>query len=109
MCLTDPRPGLRTKFLESPIPEVPEQDSWRLVGIVWKLTFYLGIHAAGDDEDIRIAVVVEIANSCTPAHEPSFDSNLRGSCTVIEVSLAIVPVYAAGVAHKMSLEDVKMA
>src|SRR5215469_620403 len=108
MRFRDSGPSFCPELFESPIPEIPEQNARRFVRVVRQFALDLRIDATRDDENIWIAIVVEVDHSRSPAYESSLDADLGGPGSIIKITLAVIAVDATGVAHEVGLEQIKM-
>ncbi len=80
-----------------------------LNGRDWQAFFGFGIDAAGDPEEIGVAVVIEIGKTGAPADVAGFDGESGGQRDVAEIPFAIVFVEDGGVFAEVSFEDVEIA
>src|SRR5437762_13314609 len=51
------------QFFERVIAEITKHGAWRLVRILWQLSFYLWVQDAGNKKQIWMVVVIALHNS----------------------------------------------
>src|SRR5271170_7799457 len=98
------RTGLLYKLFKGAITEVAKYDPRTLVGVLWKCFFNVGIDVAGDQKNIRTAVIVEIHDARSPTDEASFHTDPRDPGYIFKICLAIVAVETVSVFGEVRLE-----
>src|SRR5258708_32907397 len=97
-CATSTRVGRRNSragicdLFKGAIPEVSKENARRLVGVLRKLLFDLGIDASSYEEDVRPPIVIKIGDSCSPTGEANLNAELRLQSPIVKIAGSIVAV-----------------
>src|ERR1039457_5048952 len=75
--------------------------------VLRQFLLYLWIDAAGNPEQIRFAVVVEVLYPRSPTHIPGLDAQSRPDCHILEALLPPVGVERRSIFGEMRLQYVE--
>ena len=98
--------SLRTHFGEGAVTPIAKKDAGRAQRVPGRDAIQLRIDGAGRDEDVRVAVVVEVDQTCAEADVAGFVVKTGLSRPVVEVALAVVAINASGLIDKVGLDQV---
>ncbi len=101
--------GLFQQLFKLPIAEIAEENARTFERVVGELGFDLGINAAGDPEQVGVAVVVEIVDARAPAYVAGFDAEAGGVGDVLEIAFSVVAVEHGSVIGEVRFQDVDRA
>src|SRR5215831_21179726 len=105
----DSRPPAVDDLFEAAAAEVAKDDAGRFHRVLRELLRDLGEDAAGYEEEVGIAVVIEVGHAGAPAHVAGLDADAGRQGDVVEVSFAIAAVKDARVVGEVGLEYVEVA
>ena len=99
---------LVNQLLELAVPQIAKNDPRRFCGITGQLLLNFRIHIAGNQEQIRTAVIVEIHDTRAPSDESGLHAQSRAVCDVFKGSFAVVVIEDVSIVGEMRLEDVEI-
>src|SRR6266576_5734248 len=89
------------------IPEVAKEKPLAPEGVFGEVVLEFSVDVARHNEEVRQPIVVEIHDSCAPAHKSIFDTEARPASGVFKSSLTEVVVKIGGVIHEIRFQDVE--
>src|SRR6185437_254511 len=110
-CVASFRPRSRAvdQLLKFPIPERTEKNTRGLERIAGQLRFDLWINIAGDEKQIRVAVVVEVLHARAPADVARLDAEAAVGGHVLEGAFAVVVIEDVRVVGEVRFENIERA
>ena len=103
-----PEPAMDEISSNLPSAEVAEEQARHRHWNIRKLAFHFWINAACDHQDIRVTVIVEIAETSSPADVLSFYTESRANRDIHKVTFTLVVIKPRHVSLKVSLYDVQL-
>src|ERR1700687_414978 len=101
VCFRHSRTRFLSQLFERTISQVAKHGPRALVWVLRQLALKFWVNIAGHDENIRMAVIVEINYGGPPTNVSGFDREERSASDFIEIPPAIVVIKAVGIVRKV--------
>src|SRR5258708_37517716 len=76
------------QLFKPPIPQIAKNNARALVRKLRKGFLYVGVDVSCNQKDVRVAIIIKVHDSCTPANKTSFFADAGRQGHVIKLGLA---------------------